>query len=153
MNLEQTFISDYKCDTCNKVFLSKSTLRIHCKIHFKDRLVLPCPYDDCQRIYFFQSNLKEHVRIKHLGKKFYCDMCSMGVTSKQKLIEHIQRHYKPKEKKEKPKKQRKKRKDAGIPKRSVLTALIGVNLPHNLEKLMMERETITNDITVTLAAS
>jgi len=77
----------------------------------------------------------------------------MGVTSKQKLIEHIQRHYKPKEKKEKPKKQRKKRKDVGIPKRSVLTALIGVNLPHHLEKMMMERETIVNDITVTSTVS
>lgn len=93
------------------------------------------------------------MRIKHLGKKFYCDLCSAGLTSKQKLIGHIQRHYEPKEKKEKPKVQRKKRKDVGIPKRSVLTALIGVNLPHHLEKMMMERETIINDTSVTSEVS
>lgn len=92
------------------------------------------------------------MRIKHLGKKFYCDMCSMGLTSKQKLIEHIQRHYELKKKKKK-KVQQKKRKDAGIPKRSVLTALIGVNLPYHLEKMVMERETVMNDTSTTSKAS
>jgi len=68
----------------------------------------------------------------------------MGLTTKKKLIEHIQRHYKPKKRK-KNKAQQKKRKDAGIPKRSALTALIGVNLPYHLEKMVMERETKIND--------
>lgn len=91
------------------------------------------------------------MRIKHLGKKFYCDICSVGLTSKQKLIEHIQRHYKPKKKKKRV--QQKKRKDIGTPRRSVITALIGVNLPHHLEKMMMERETMTDDTATTSEAS
>lgn len=145
-NTEQIFISDYKCDTCDRVFLSKSRLKIHCKIHFEDRLVLPCPYDNCHRFYFFKSNLEQHVRTKHLGEKFYCDICSVGLTSKRRLIKHIQRHHEPKKKKKR--KVQQKRKDAGIPKRSVLTALIGVNLPHHLEKMVMERETKMNNTTI-----
>ncbi|KYQ55306.1 Transcription factor IIIA, partial [Trachymyrmex zeteki] len=145
-------VTTYKCDTCGKVFLNKDHLREHCKIHFEDRLVLPCPYDNCHRTYFFKSNLDEHIRSTHLGKKFYCDICSMGLTTKANLIRHIQRHYKPKERK-KNKIQRKKRKDAGVPKKSVLSALIGVNLPSNLEKMVLERETKINDTATTLEAS
>lgn len=76
----------------------------------------------------------------------------MGLTTKANLIRHIQRHYKPKERK-KNKIQRKKRKDAGVPKKSVLSALIGVNLPSNLEKMVLERETKINDTATTLEAS
>jgi len=96
--------------------------------------------------------LDEHVKAIHLGKKFYCDICSMGLTTKARLVQHIQRHYKPKERK-KNKVQRKKRKDAGVPKKSVLSALIGINLPSNLEKMVMERETKINNIATTLQAS
>lgn len=91
------------------------------------------------------------MRTKHLGKKFYCDICSVGLTSKQKLIEHIRYHYEPKKKKKK-RVQQKKRKDIGVPKRSVITALIGVNLPHHLEKMIMERETV-NDTATALKTS
>lgn len=82
--------------------------------------------------------------IKHLGKKFYCNVCSAGLVSKQKLAEHIQRHYEPKKEKKK-RVQQKKRKDAGVPKKSMITSLIGVNLPHHLEKMIIKRETV-NDI-------
>jgi len=141
------FVSDYKCNNCDKVFLSKSRLRIHSRIHSENRLVVSCPYDNCHKTYLFKSNLEQHIRIKHLGEKFYCDICSVGLTSKQKLIEHIQRHHEPKKERKKSNKiERKKRKDAGIPKKSVLSGLIGVNLPYNLEKMVIERETmITND--------
>lgn len=85
-----------------------------------------------------------------MGKKFYCDTCSAALTSKQKLISHIQSHYEPKKKKKK-RVQKKKRKDAGAPKKSVLTALIGMDLPYDLEKMMIKRETTINE-TATLEA-
>lgn len=145
-------IRNYTCDTCDKVFFSKYGLRMHCKIHLEDRLVLPCPYDNCHRFYHFKSNLESHMRIFHLGEKFYCDICSMGLTSKQRLIEHIQRHNEPKKRKIS-EVHRKKRKDAGVPRRSALSALIGVNLPHDLEKMVMSRETRINDTATTLEVS
>ncbi|KAL0104904.1 hypothetical protein PUN28_016507 [Cardiocondyla obscurior] len=138
-------VRQYKCESCAKVFLNKSRFKLHSKTHLENRQVLPCSYDNCNRVYYFKSNLTEHIRTKHLGKKFYCDICSMGFTTKQKLIKHIQHHYESKKKKERA--QQKKRKDVGIPKKSVISALIGVNLPHHLEKMILKRETVIKDIT------
>jgi len=88
--------------------------------------------------------LKNHIKINHLGEKFFCDICSVGFSSKRKLILHIPQHDQNKKKEDKTKKklniQRKKRKDAGIPKKSALSKLIGLNLPSNLEKLIKERD-------------
>ncbi|XP_012529943.1 zinc finger protein 568 [Monomorium pharaonis] len=150
--LEHRAKHNYTCDTCGKVFLGKYKLKLHRKIHSKDRLVLLCPYDNCDRTYLFKNNLDHHVRVNHLGKKFYCDICSKGLVSKKILRLHIQYHYKPKEKERK--KQQKKRKDAGMPKKSIISALIGVDFPPQLEKMIMERETKINDtMTTTLIES
>ncbi|XP_029168768.1 zinc finger protein 184-like isoform X2 [Nylanderia fulva] len=135
-------VTTYKCNNCDKSFLSKSRLRIHSRIHSENRLVVSCPYDNCHKTYLFKYSLEQHIRATHLEEKFYCDMCSVGLTTKKKLIEHIQRRHELKKQKTSKKEQRKKRKDAGIPKKSVLSGLMGVNLPYNLEKMVMERETV-----------
>lgn len=132
------FVSAYKCETCNKNFFSKSRLKAHIKIHFENRLVISCPYDNCNKTYLSKSCLEVHIKIKHYGERFYCDICSMGLTSKRRLIIHIGRHELKKEKKKKI--QTKKRKDFGIPKKSTISKLIGINLPHSLEKMILERE-------------
>ncbi|KMQ91050.1 putative zinc finger protein 813 [Lasius niger] len=139
-------VTNHKCNKCDKIFLSKSRLRIHSRTHSEIRLVVLCPYDNCHKPYFYKSNLEQHIRVKHLGEKFYCDICSAGLTTKKKLIEHIQLHELKKKRKSKKLEQKKKRKDAGIPKKSMLSGLIGVKLPYNLEKMVMKRETMmTND--------
>ncbi|XP_032668317.1 zinc finger protein 28-like [Odontomachus brunneus] len=84
-------VLEHKCDKCNKVLRTKTQLKLHSKIHSEDRMVIPCPYDKCHKAYYYKSNLEQHIKIKHLGKKFYCDICSAGLTSKQKLIKHIER--------------------------------------------------------------
>lgn len=117
-------------------------LKLHSKIHSKVRMVMLCPYDKCHRVYHYKSNLEQHIKIKHFGEKFYCDICTIGVTSKQKLIEHIKRHYEPKtEQNTSNKIQRKKRKDSGIPKKSVIGKLIGCDFPRDIEKQLLKRET------------
>lgn len=81
-----------------------------------------------------------------------CDICSLGLSSKQGLIKHIQRHQENQEKRSKTFRksnvERKKRKDAGVPKKSVLSQLIGLKLPNDLEKLVMARTeavTVSNE--------
>lgn len=137
-------ISGYKCEKCNKIFRTKSQLTVHSKIHSENRMAIPCSYEGCSRSYLSKFGLEQHVNSSHLGNKFYCDICSAGFTTKRKLILHIQRHDEPKERKSPTKIQKKKRKDAGIPKKSAITKLIGMDLPNNLEKMLIERETITN---------
>ncbi|XP_014481634.1 PREDICTED: zinc finger protein 681-like [Dinoponera quadriceps] len=132
-------VTEYHCDKCNKIFFLKSKLRSHLKIHSENRMVIPCPYENCDRAYLQKCNLDYHIKSWHLGQKYYCDICSAGLKSKSKLVLHIKRHYEPKERKKN--KERKKRKDSGIPKKSVISKLIGCNFPHQLEKLLLARET------------
>ncbi|XP_046814436.1 zinc finger protein 19-like [Vespa crabro] len=134
-------INDYKCDQCEKAFSTKTRLKIHSKIHEKSRILIPCPYEDCERSYLFESNLKNHIKTCHLGQRFICDICKAGLSSKQKLIEH-KRIHESKTKKRIPKQsQRKKRKDAGIPRKSMVTTLAGIVFTHQVEKELLERET------------
>lgn len=102
-------------------------------------MVILCPYEKCQKTYFYKSNLIQHIKTTHLGKRYYCDICSAGLTAKKKLIQHIERHYEPK--KNTIRKKHKKRKDAGIPKKSIIGKLIGWDFPHNIEKLLLNRDT------------
>lgn len=144
-HLKTQHVNDYKCSDCDKVFLNKTHLKRHAKIHSDKRPVIPCPFEKCYRFYFFKSNLTAHIKSYHLGKKFYCDICKIGLAVKQKLAYHIQRFHMSEERLKKAKKakklQRKKRKDAGIPKKSMLTALVGVPMPHDIEKMILDRTT------------
>ncbi|KAL6266429.1 hypothetical protein P5V15_003279 [Pogonomyrmex californicus] len=147
-------VTHYTCDTCGKVFLNNVNLKQHSAIHLADRLIFPCPYNECHKFYRTKFNLHNHVRIKHLGEKFYCDICTMGLSSKQRLKEHIQHYHEVKGEeshdqikvtKKKKNIQKRKRKDAGVSKKSVLSTLIGLDLPHDLEKMIINRETKIND--------
>lgn len=144
-HLKTKHVNDYKCADCDKIFLSKTHLKRHAKIHNDNRSVIPCPFEKCYRFYFFKSNLMTHVESYHLGKKFYCDICKIGLSVKQKLAYHIQRFHMPEESMKRTKKarklQRKKRKDAGIPKKSMVTTLVGVPMPTDIEKLILNRKT------------
>ncbi|XP_020294905.1 zinc finger protein 525-like isoform X2 [Pseudomyrmex gracilis] len=134
--------TEYKCDKCDKIFSLKIRLDNHIKTHSENRPSILCPYDKCHRTYFYKSNLENHIKVTHLEKKFVCDICSKGLVSKRGLIKHIQSHEKPK--KTRPTRvHRKKRKDAGMPKKSILTALVGIDLPQNLETMVMNREILT----------
>ncbi|KAF7412294.1 hypothetical protein HZH66_001190 [Vespula vulgaris] len=136
-------INDYKCDQCEKVFSNETRLKNHSKIHEKSRLLISCPYKDCQRSYLFESNLNNHIKIYHLGQRFICDICKAGLSSKQKLIEHMRIHESKIKKIKNINKQskRKKRKDAGIPKRSMVSTLTGLVFTHQIEKELLKRET------------
>ncbi|XP_046626824.1 zinc finger protein 436-like isoform X1 [Neodiprion virginianus] len=136
--------SEYKCNDCKKVFLNKAQLKSHSVLHIDDRMVVPCPYDKCPRFYFFQRNLNHHIRTNHLGKKYHCDICDTRFSSKQKITEHMTKIHLSKKKKRKKatgKSERKKRKDAGVAKKSMLAKLTGLDLPHGIEKELLNRKT------------
>lgn len=134
-------INDYKCDQCDKVFSNETRLKNHSKIHEKSRLLISCPYKDCQRSYLFESNLNNHIKIYHLGQRFICDVCKAGLSSKQKLIEHMRIHENKIKKRIPKQSKRKKRKDAGIPKKSMVSTLTGLVFTHQIEKELLKRET------------
>ncbi|XP_015431189.1 PREDICTED: zinc finger protein 568-like [Dufourea novaeangliae] len=140
-HLKTQHVIHYKCKNCDKVFLKKNHLKAHSKVHMENRPVIPCPYDKCPRVYYYKSNLDMHIRTSHLGQKFQCDICKIEISSKAKLADHIHKlHMSERRIKRIKKGQRKKRKDAGTRKRSAISALIGLNLPPKVEKMVLERQ-------------
>lgn len=102
-------------------------------------MIMLCPYEKCDKTYLYKSNMKQHIKTTHLGKRYYCDICSIGLTTKKRLIDHIKRHYELK-KKCSNRKKHKKRKDIGIPRKSIIGKLIGWDFPRNIEKHLLERD-------------
>ncbi|XP_015172124.1 PREDICTED: zinc finger protein 883-like [Polistes dominula] len=135
-------IKDFKCYQCKKVFANGNYLKNHLKTHNETRCVIPCPYENCEKSYFYKSNLTNHINYYHLNKKFICDICNTELSAKSKLIQHIQTHTNSKKKvKRKITKQRKIRKDAGIPRRSMVTVLSGLQFDQKRDAELLKRET------------
>lgn len=48
-----------------------------------------CSYEGCQKSYSNSFNLKRHIESFHMNiKKFFCDICHKGLSSKQNMREH-----------------------------------------------------------------
>lgn len=133
----------FECDFCRKKFFSKHNLKHHFQIHKPkdDRCVFQCSFENCPKFYFEKRNLQAHIRSKHEGKKFVCDMvgCGRALSTKQKLEQHMKLHRSSARAIKKPKKQQAKRKDAGQ-KRLEIEKILNVNLPSSVkEKIHQEK--------------
>ncbi|XP_014211131.1 transcription factor IIIA [Copidosoma floridanum] len=129
---------EYHCTECKKLFSNKRSYKTHMKIHSENRPVLPCPYENCNRLYYFKNNLHYHIKVHHTGNKFNCDMCGKKLASKQKIKEHIIKMHLSIKKVLKRKAQQP-RKDTYIAKKSILSTLTGIQLNVNVEKQLMKR--------------
>ena len=71
---------NFSCDRCDKTFRQKKILVQHALVHIKnpDSLKLfECK--NCGKCFNVQSNLKQHIKLKHLQeKRFFCDQCGKG---------------------------------------------------------------------------
>ncbi|XP_066590148.1 zinc finger protein 624-like [Prorops nasuta] len=142
LHKKKNHLNEYKCKDCDKVFFKKARLKAHSKLHTESPL-LKCPYDQCHRSYAYKRNLDLHIRTKHLNEKYICDICSTAICSKQKLISHIQTIHQLSQNKVRKEKNepRKRRKDAGSIKQSIISPLIGLMLPINVQKALLQRDT------------
>lgn len=133
--------TEFKCEICNRNFCTKVNLKIHAGVHKSndEKNVHQCEYENCPKFYFHKKNLDSHIRSKHKGGKFPCtiDGCDRKLVTKQKLNQHIKWHETSKTKEPKIKKKQAKRKDAGILKISKASILSGVEIPGNIEKMLM----------------
>lgn len=78
----------FKCDTCHKVFVTRSGLNKHSKLHSGN--LFTC--DICDKQFTEKGNLVCHKRI-HTGEKpFQCPVCKRDFTQKSSLNSHIRNH-------------------------------------------------------------
>lgn len=135
------------CVVCQGKFHSKTNLKVHEKIHSESREIFECDRENCPKYYYDKKNLQSHIKSKHEGKKFNCEIegCDRQLSTKQKLILHHKMHKdsssikKPNEENHKrPKKPRAKRFDAGHQKHSTISKLLGVNLEPNIDEMLKE---------------
>jgi len=86
-----------QCDLCGKTFDRKPNLKNHMKIHASDsdQEVYQCDYENCPRYYSAKRNLMAHIRSKHEGKRWICNICDCQMSTKQKLKQHVAAHEDP----------------------------------------------------------
>ena len=77
----------FKCDICDKMFITSSYLRLHITtVHDKIK-AFPCPH--CPYKATQSGDLKKHILTHTRKKNFKCDLCDKKFTLKGSLKLHI----------------------------------------------------------------
>lgn len=80
----------FACDECKKLFLTSYALRIHKRVHTKER-PYECDQPDCTKRFNTKYRLKSHLRL-HNGNLFTCQLCEKKFTYKSDLDKHLRIH-------------------------------------------------------------
>lgn len=79
----------FPCDDCGKVFLSKSTLEVHCRMH-NDERPFNCKY--CDRPFRRFSHMNAHIKRHLKAGENQCLECNLTCDSIDALKEHSKQH-------------------------------------------------------------
>ncbi|XP_069670849.1 zinc finger protein 723-like isoform X2 [Periplaneta americana] len=88
-NIRDVSDNSIKCNICNKVFVTRQSLKHHVRIHTMKKS-MKC--DVCGKCFSRLAKLKEHVRI-HTGEKpFKCEICGKCFSHIGNLNQHARIH-------------------------------------------------------------
>ena len=73
----------FKCDTCNKVFIWLHHLRMHIKTHVENKV---CQI--CDKNFVYQHSLQKHLLSHNKGKQYACELCDKSFI----CLAHYKRH-------------------------------------------------------------
>lgn len=122
----------FTCDICSKTFCRKPNIKDHMKLHLSTEIVFQCHYKNCPKFYNAKRNLESHIRSKHEGKRWFCNMCNEQKSTKQKLEQHIRAHLDPVLSKRLNKKQ--------THVTSTKARIVGVALPQHVQEKLLNDE-------------
>ena len=117
---------EFQCPICQMTFNAKLKYNAHKATHEDLKSVYRCPFVMCNRLYYFQKNLNNHIAAYHDGKRFGCNyencqerFCSRASKRRHMKIMHDgedDRKKNGQQSPEKKKRKRKPRKDIGSKK-------------------------------------
>lgn len=84
-----TGVKPYHCDECDKSFSQKILLERH-KLKLKGKYRFKC--EQCTKTFLFKGDLARHERTHSGQKPFQCDVCQKCFTFKHILVTHKQIH-------------------------------------------------------------
>lgn len=84
-------IKSFNCRFCEKTFSRKSTLKVHCLSHTKEK---PFKCNTCSKTFAQIVHLKNHERIHNGEKPYQCAFCSRKFSVKCNLVIHTRIHTK-----------------------------------------------------------
>ena len=82
--------TQYKCKVCSKVCSSRSSVHSHYTQKHTTRF--QCNFDDCNRCFACDAQLKIHQRSHTNDKPFACKFCDKSFTIKSILTRHVRIH-------------------------------------------------------------
>lgn len=116
----------FSCDICGKTFCRKPNLKEHMSLHLlNEENVFQCTYENCSKFYTVKRNLNSHIRSKHEGKRWTCDICKRQLSSFQKLKQHISAHLEG-------------RAQLLLKKTTAMSKLMGFKLPNDVDQQILE---------------
>lgn len=102
--LRHTNPDKFKCDVCEERFVNAKSLSQHMQRKHDDdkpKEELHCPYEDCDKFYFIEANLKSHIRRVHNSPRpnipQNCSECKFTANSTKNLQRHMWRVHKVKQ--------------------------------------------------------
>ena len=81
---------EHSCGTCRKQFKIKKDLTNHVKNHHTDAAPIVCAI--CGHLSKNIRALDAHIRYRHYKPDFVCNICTRGMTTKEKLEQHLTWH-------------------------------------------------------------
>ena len=79
----------FKCEECDKSFISEVALERHVTTHGEDRN-LKCRF--CEKTFKTKYSLQQHEDIIHLGK-FTCSICGKNLYNRKDFASHLELHH------------------------------------------------------------
>lgn len=123
---------NFECDLCGKTFCGRANIKHHMRIHTTNDLVFACHYENCSKYYTVKRNLTAHIRSKHEGKKFVCEICKVKLSTKQKLQSHVAAHDDPVKSK--------------LIKKSNIELILGIKFQRNTREELLKEIPVKNII-------
>ena len=58
------------------------------KVKFAEAEKYICPHSDCGKLYVYEYDMKNHIRILHKGQEIKCDLCGKNFTKRGNMVTH-----------------------------------------------------------------